>query len=216
MQNIQQTIFYILFSLECVAITILILSPFALATVQNTDVYELWNTIEEFEEVSSLRNLLLDKDWISNTVSMDRLDYILVLVQQCSNEFFPKVQTPLVLAIISVESNFREDLLGFNDDTGLMQVIPKYHKERIKRYLYDEKVDLYDPRLNIMVAMDYLEELLEEFDGDEYAVISAYNMGPDAAKKLLSNGYSSSYTDEVIKRMNEFKIFFERRNVSCS
>lgn len=216
MQNIHQTIFYILFSFECLAVTILILSPFALATVQNTDVYELWNTIEEFEEVSSLQKFLVDKDWISHTISIDRLDYILVLIQQCSSEFFPRVPTSLVLAIISVESNFREDLLGFNDDTGLMQIIPKYHGERIKRYLYDEKVDLYDPRVNIMVGMDYLEELFEEFDDDMSSVILAYNRGPDAAKKLLPEGGSSVYTEEVLKRMNAIQSFFERRYSFCS
>lgn len=199
-----------------VTICFIVISMFAFVQMvaayhYRNDIYDLWNTIGEFEETYSLRTFLLDSDWISDRTKLDELDYILVLVQQCSREFFPEVPTSLVLSVISVESGFRSDILGFNDDTGLMQIIPRYHRERIEKYLYDENVDLFDPRLNIMVGMDYLSELLKKFDGDIYTTLMAYNMGPDRARTYASNGWTSGYADICASRMDAFEEFFDGR-----
>lgn len=196
-------------SLVYILLTMVALSPLALARDYERDIYDLWNTISEFEEVSSLRKFLLERYWISEGVEIDKLDYILVLTQQCSEEFFPNVPTSLALAIISVESGFDSTLRGFSNDTGLMQVIPKYHKDRIERYLWDENVTLYDPRLNVMVGMDYLEELLRWSKGDISKAVMAYNMGPVRATYHFNNNYVSGYTRKVLKRMNAIQAFME-------
>lgn len=164
-------------------------------------VLEQWNTLEEFESTAQLVNLLTERDWVSKSVSIQELDYILVLAKQLSSEFFPTVPTELVLAVISVESSFRPDLLGFNDDSGLMQVIPKFHKERIRKYLIDESSDIFDPRVNLSTGMDYLEELLAETEGDIALTLMCYNEGPSRAKKRYFNGVVSGYAEEVIARM---------------
>lgn len=204
MQNIALTLIYIL-------LTMTVLTPLALAKSNDPDIYDLWNTIEEFETTSSLRKFLIERDWANEAVPIDELDYILVLAQQCSSEFFSTVPVSLVLSMISVESGFKSDLIGLNNDTGLMQIIPKYHKERIERYLYDENVDLYDPRVNVMVGMDYLEELLEWSRGDLELAIMAYNMGQLKARNLYFNEKTTSYVKQVIYRMNEIQSFLERR-----
>lgn len=197
--------------LICLVLTMVTLAPIALANVYINDSKDLWNTIEEFEQVSSLRKFLLERDWISENVSIDELDYILVLTQQLSSEFFPNVPTPLVLAVISFESGFETDLIGFNEDTGLMQIVPQYHKERIEKYIYNEKVTLCDPRLNIMVGMDYLEELLELSEGDLRLAIMGYNMGPRRASDYYEDGSISRYGEEVMRRMDIIQSFFEGR-----
>lgn len=209
MTNIQELIPNILATLVILFLSLVLILQIAFADYCRNDVYDQWNTIEEFEQVSSLRKFLLEKDWIDKSVRLDELDYILVLTQQCSSEFFPNVPTPLVLAVISIESGFHSTLLGFNNDTGLMQIIPGFHRERIANYIYNENVDLYDPRLNIMVGMDYLSELLERFHGDIYTTLIGYNMGPDRARRYASNGWSSAYADMVMDRMNEISIFLE-------
>lgn len=209
MENLRDTMSYILFYLLITGVIFLTLSPLALANSIGPDIYDQWNTIEEFEEVSSIRKFLLEKDWINNNVTIDELDYILVLVNQCSNEFFPSIPTSLVLSIISVESCFNKDLLSFSDDTGLMQIIPKFHKDRIEKYIYGENVDLYDPRLNIMVGMDYLDELLNLFKGDLERAVMAYNMGPQMADRIADSGNLSSYAKDVLYRMEEIELFLE-------
>lgn len=212
MTNMQTIVHNILLTLIYITLSATALAPIALARTYDADIYDLWTTIEEFEATSSLRKFLIEKDWINESVSVDELDYILVLTQQCSSEFFPTVPTSLVLSMISVESGFKSDLVGLNNDTGLMQVIPKYHKERIERYLYEENVNLFDPRLNVMVGMDYLEELLEWSRGDLELAIMAYNMGQLKARNLYFNeNVSTSYAKQVVYRMDEIESFLERR-----
>lgn len=211
----QEVIGIILMVSLMLVITGMAFAPIALSAFSNPDIYDQWNTIEEFEEVSSLRNFLIDKQWASENVSIYDLDYILVLTEQCSSEFFPNVPTSLALAVISVESSFQKDLVGFKNDTGLMQVIPKYHKERIERYLYDENANLQDPRVNIMVGMDYLNELLMESSNDIFKAVMSYNMGPlEADRYYALTGYTN-YTNEVVKRMEAIESFFERREWPC-
>lgn len=210
MTNINEVLMKVSFSILILFWTIVILCTIASAFSRRNDIYELWNTLDEFEEVSSLRKFLLDKNWVHDKVRLDDLDYILVLVRQCS-DFFPDVPTPLVLSMISVESNFNKDLVGFNNDTGLMQIIPKFHRERIEKYIYNENVDLFDPRLNVMVGMDYLDELLSWANGDLEMAIMAYNMGPDRAKDSGNDGYATVYCRTVLKRMDAIQIFLEGR-----
>lgn len=212
MLNRQEVLQGIAITLIYTLLTLLALTPIALANTHEPDIYDLWNNVSEFEEVSSLRKFFLDKNWISDHVSIDELDYILVLTRQCSEEFFPAVPVSLVLAVISMESSFDKDLVGFSDDTGLMQIIPKYHRERIDKYRYNEKVDLYDPRLNIMVGMDYLDELLNWARGDLERTLMAYNMGPSVADRFASRQMVSLYAREAIERMTDIENFFERRN----
>lgn len=203
-QNISLSLVYILLTLAA-------LTPIALADSLDPDIYDLWNTVEEFETTYSLRKFLIEKDWINEEVTIDELDYILVLTQQCSKEFFPNVPTSLALAVISVESGFKSDLTGLNDDTGLMQIIPKYHRDRIESYIYDENVDLYDSRLNVMVGMDYLNELLMWSKGDLELALMGYNMGQVKARSLYLKGKTTSYSQHVTHRMNEIESFLERR-----
>lgn len=211
MENLKEMIEYISLSVIIIGIVCMVILPFAFASSIESDIYDQWNTIQEFEKVSSLRHFLIEKEWIDESVSIEELDYILVLAQQCSSEFFPSVPTSLALSIMSVESGFNKDLEGFSEDIGLMQIIAKYHQDRIHKYIYDENVDLYDPRLNIMVGIDFLEELLNWAEGDITKAIMAYNMGQRKASNMLSSGYTSTYARTVLERMEEIELFLERR-----
>lgn len=211
MENVKEVMLYFSSCMCSVGMLLLTLIPLALATGIEPDVYDQWNTIEEFEEVSSLRKLLINEDWIDENVPIEELDYILVLTRQCSQDFFPSVPTSLVLSIISVESSFNKDLTGFNNDIGLMQVIPAWHRERIEKYIYDEKVDLYDPRLNVMVGMDFLDELISWSKGDISLAVMAYNMGFKNAKRYKDLGKTSYYCDLVLDRMSIIQSYLEGR-----
>lgn len=183
----------------------------AQATESDPDVYDQWNSLEEFEQVNDLRELLLEHDWVWSEVSIQDLDYILVLAQQLNEQFFPNVPVALVLAQISVESSFRSDLVGFNNDTGLMQVIPRWHKERIEKYIYEENVDLTDPRLNVMVGMDYLDELLVKAEGDISLTLMMYNQGPASGRRSYARSGESSYAEMVLERAYAISNILERR-----
>lgn len=162
---------------------------------------ELWNDIQEFSLSSSLYKELQGNDWISESVSYTEFDQILVTVQQLSENSFENVPVPLALAVISVESNFRSDCESPAGAVGLMQVIPKWHVSRAAQYTDTKKIDLTDTFLNIATGMDYLNEILEETEGDVTYALMWYNMGAKTAtKKYAVYGETSVYAQMVVER----------------
>ena len=70
------------------------------------------------------------------------------------------VDYALVLAIIETESGYRWDATSSEGSTGYMQVLAKWHEERMHRLNVD---NVENPYFNIMVGVDYLAELQERF-----------------------------------------------------
>ena len=111
---------------------------------------------------------------------------------------------PLVLALIERETGYRNVGPNGCGSTGYMQIIPKWHEERMKKF---GVVDLLEPEGNIMVGIDYLTELFGKYH-EVNLVLMAYNMGESGAKKLWEDGvYSSDYADYIMER--EAEISFE-------
>jgi len=92
----------------------------------------------------------------------------------------------LILAIISIESRFKEKAKGGNGATGLMQVVPGAHKRMLK----DVK-DLTDPETNIEVGSAILYGYMKSANGDMNAALKSY-------------GGSSAYAEKVNNRVKSF------------
>ena len=81
----------------------------------------------------------------------------------------------IIYSMIQRESNFDPTKIGDGGDSfGLMQVQPKWHSERMERLGF---TDLLDPHQNIIVGLDYLEELMERYNYDLAKALTAYNRG---------------------------------------
>ena len=108
----------------------------------------------------------------------------------------------LVYAVCWRESRYNINITGDNGEShGLMQIKVKYHSERLDRLGVS---DLYDPKQNIMVGIDYLGELLNYREDTtlEWALM-AYNGGPTYANEMQKNGKVSGYALEVLSKLNE-------------
>lgn len=80
----------------------------------------------------------------------------------------------IVKAIIEEESGWVASAEGDGGESiGLMQIQPRWHKERITRLGI---TNLYDPEQNVTVGCDILSELLNKYGNYEDA-LSAYNSG---------------------------------------
>lgn len=108
----------------------------------------------------------------------------------------------LLMAMIEQESSGRADVVNSAGDTGLLQVNPAWHKERMERLGVS---DLTDPYSNILVAADYLAELFSENDGDIYLVLMKYNMKHGRAEELFYKGKFSEYSVLVEHRARELQ-----------
>ena len=82
----------------------------------------------------------------------------------------------LVLALITVESNFNPRALSPSNAHGLMQLIPS----TARRF---EVTDIWDPVQNISGGLSYLRWLMEYYSGKLRLVLAAYNAGEHAVDR---------------------------------
>lgn len=82
----------------------------------------------------------------------------------------------LVLALISVESNFNPRALSPSNAHGLMQLLPS----TARRFAV---TDIWDPVQNISGGLSYLRWLMEYYSGKVRLVLAAYNAGEHAVDR---------------------------------
>lgn len=107
------------------------------------------------------------------------------------------MEPEIVLGVIEHESDFNASAVGDNGNSlGLMQIQPRWHKERMERLGCD---DLLDPYQNVTVGVDILAELLDAYQDTERALI-VYNAGAAGAYNgwFQYGVYSNSYSSGVL------------------
>lgn len=151
---------------------------------------------------------LHEGDLVANSVTNDQLDnYILLAEQMCSK--YDNVRPSLAIAVMSVESKFVFDISN-GGAKGLMQLIPKWHTDRMESYLGREPSgeDWFRPDANVGCAVDYLSEIINSTDGldtvppeDKLAFsLMWYNQGAmSASQTYLTMGKITSYAKEVMR-----------------
>lgn len=77
----------------------------------------------------------------------------------------------LVLAMIKQESNFQAKAKSKAKAAGLMQVIPKYHKDKLQGR------DPYDRQVSIEVGTAILQDYLDKFKGNTAKALYGYSGG---------------------------------------
>jgi hypothetical protein len=110
----------------------------------------------------------------------------------------------LIFAIAERESGLNPNAVGDNGASiGLMQIQPRWSKERMKRLGVD---DLGEPKGCVKVAVDILLEYKGK-DSDLYFVLMAYNGGMAYAKRNIST--PSDYAVKVSERAVELNRLYE-------
>ena len=84
---------------------------------------------------------------------------------------------PLLVAMARGESGFDPDARSHKECLGLMQI--KWPGTANDLGIM-RREDLFNPALNIDAGARYLSWLLDEFDGDLFLAVAAYNYGPNA------------------------------------
>lgn len=198
-----------------IAITLPVISR-AVSVRPQSKVFQ-WNNYAEFNITTYIRDLLLQKDYIDGSVTLEELDHIFVLAQQLTAVYFPNVDPILVLALISVESGFRSDAESPAGAIGLMQVMPKWHYNRLEPYLdhpvtkKEGTVLLEEPYYNLLAGVSYLSELLDTTEGDLIYTLMWYNGGYNYARRhYVLDGYTSVYASEVIERAEYISSILEK------
>lgn len=112
------------------------------------------------------------------------------------------IDPAIIIAMIDKESKFDIDIIGDKGKSyGLMQIQPRWHKERMEEL---GVTDLLDPYQNVTVGIDILAELLESGESLEWALM-AYNGGHSYANRLTAEGRLSTYASTVIENASELE-----------
>ena len=107
----------------------------------------------------------------------------------------------LILALISIESSFRNQSVSEKGAKGLMQLMP-YVAESLAQELGIEwhgDPTLFNPFLNIRMGVHYLSQLILDFEDLRVALV-AYNYGPTYVKGLIERNerIPGSYSRKVL------------------
>ena len=108
------------------------------------------------------------------------------------------VDETIILAVIHTESTCRPDAIGTSNDSGLMQIVPKWHQDRMEALKVD---DLFDPNQNIMVGVSFLSDL--GLNSDPIKALAIYNGGYSKPK------VSYLYARKVMSKAEEYKLLLE-------
>ncbi len=147
-------------------------------------------------------------------LSKGERSYIAYLITKQAEAY--NIDPLLIVALIQVESSFRQNVMSYKGAKGLMQLMPKtaeYINIKADKGIRDLD-DIYNLETNIILGVAYLNYLLEKMDGNlEYALI-AYNMGPrNLYNAIQSNNIPKVYSNKVqreynriTKNMNEAKM----------
>ena len=86
------------------------------------------------------------------------------------------VDPALIKAIIMAESKYNPMATSEKGAIGLMQIMPRTASAFSAE-------DMYDPVHNINAGVEYLKNLLNQFDGNLELALAAYNAGPGKVKE---------------------------------
>ncbi len=110
------------------------------------------------------------------------------------------LSTPLLKALIHVESYFNPKAVSKKGALGLMQIMP----ENLALLNIN---DPFDPWENVMGGARYLKSMLERFSGQLDLALAAYNAGPTAVEKYNDIPPYPETQKYVQKVMKAFRIY---------
>lgn len=119
----------------------------------------------------------------------------------CEN-YYPNIDPYIIRAQVYTESTYRTNAYNPNGGSiGLMQIIPRWHNDRMERL---GVTDLYDAYQNLMVGIDYMNELYEMKNDIAFALM-AFNMGPSSANSSYNSGNITWYASTIMARADALR-----------
>jgi soluble lytic murein transglycosylase-like protein len=100
-----------------------------------------------------------------------------------------KLAPELVLAVMHVESGYRNYAVSEKDAMGLMQILPSTGEWLAPRVgvQWNGPQTLFDPIANVRLGIAYLRQLWDRYD-DLSAALAAYNWGPGRIDQRIASG----------------------------
>jgi hypothetical protein len=110
-----------------------------------------------------------------------------------------------IIALVQVESGCSTTARG-GDALGLVQLLPSTAREVARRagVPWRGERTLTEPSSSIQLGLRYLIELEEQFDGDAYRAVAAYNLGPARVAHMSSwRAQRTQYVRKILSRYEQ-------------
>jgi soluble lytic murein transglycosylase len=106
----------------------------------------------------------------------------------------------LALAVIKVESNFRQDAVSKKGARGLFQIKPSLAKYIAKDagVAWNGNESLHEPEKNVKLGVYHLSKLMDDFKSLPTA-LHAYNAGANSMKRSTKSEPKTPFTKQVMK-----------------
>lgn len=163
---------------------------------------ETAKTAAEAKLAADLGNAIGKRDF-SVKAAKDALKQQIILTEAgyptYSINFKPPIEDPLMWAITRQESLFDPYAQSSAGAEGLMQLLPSTAAHIAKkRDIPYSSGRLNDAAFNLRLGSNYLDQLIETFDGSYVLAIAAYNAGPGRVREWLDeNGYPGKTADNA-------------------
>lgn len=108
----------------------------------------------------------------------------------------------LILAVAAIESRYNPVAESFLGAKGLMQIIPKYHQEKLLEH--GGEAALLDPEVNIYVGAQILREYMKRF-GEVESALQMYGGAFDEPTSQYANKVLSERTrlEQTLQRLRQ-------------
>ncbi len=108
-----------------------------------------------------------------------------------------KPEAALVHGIIRQESAFYDKAISRAGARGLMQLMPRTAHSLAKEnnYKYSRDKLISNPKLNVWLGSEYLEDLLDTFKGSYVLTLASYNAGPYRTRQWIKE-FGDPRTDD--------------------
>ena len=141
------------------------------------------------------------------------------------------VKPYMLLALARQESLFDPMASSFANARGLMQLLPSTARRVAPQAgVSQNRIDLYDPSINVRLGSAYLKMLLAMFNGDEFKAIAAYNGGEDAVARWAERyggpddewveniefAETRNYVKKVVGGMREYHMLYPSLSTQAS
>jgi soluble lytic murein transglycosylase-like protein len=133
--------------------------------------------------------------YIQKTFKVAPHKTIAIITEAIYNGRKHNLQPELILAVIAVESTFRENAVSHAGARGLMQILPRAHPKKVKALGGIEA--LFQLKRNIATGTAILNEYMQRSEGDLQKALLRYNGS-------LSDP-TSNYSDKVLRVFNKLK-----------
>ena len=144
------------------------------------------------------------------TINYINEEYLDLIIQETSI-YEDTIDIETIAAMIYLESRWIPDAKN-GTHLGLGQITPRWHQDRMDKL---EVTNLTDPKQNIKVMVDYLNELYLP-DKDHTKAVLVYRYGYKDAYTKIKNNTLGNYYKEVLRIKDIIKLELEKKETKIT